>query len=62
MMTSDFYPRNSEAERAVLGACMLSHEALGVVSEMLKPEDFYNPLYSSVYAVLLDMYSENKPV
>ncbi|MBQ6773930.1 MAG: replicative DNA helicase [Synergistaceae bacterium] len=60
--TEGYNPRNSEAERAVLGACMLSHEALGEVSGILKPEDFYNPVYSSVYAVLLDMYAENKPV
>ena len=60
--TENYNPRNSEADRAVLGACMLSPSALGEVSEILKPDDFYVPMYSSVYAVLLDMYAENKPI
>lgn len=62
MITSDYYPRNLEAERAVLGSCMISGEALGTVSEILKPEDFYDPSYSSVYAVLIDLYSQGKPI
>ncbi len=62
MISSEFYPHNSDAERTVLGSCMLSPEALGVVSEILKPEDFYDPTYSIVYGVLIDLYSQNKPV
>ena len=62
MISSEFYPHNSDAERAVLGSCMLSREALGVVSEILRPEDFYDPTYSIVYGVLIDLYSQNKPV
>lgn len=60
--TQDYYPRDLEAERAVLGSCILSHEALGTVSDILKPEDFFDPNHANSYKALLDMYSLDKPV
>ena len=35
-------PHNEDAERSVLGAAMISHEAMMNAVEMLRPEDFYN--------------------
>jgi len=50
------------AERAVLGACLLSHEALIEVSGILKPEDFSGLINYSAYKILLEMLTNNKPV
>ncbi|HEV1997435.1 MAG TPA: DnaB-like helicase N-terminal domain-containing protein, partial [Candidatus Dormibacteraeota bacterium] len=36
-------PQNLEAEAAVLGACLVSAEAMERVSDVLKPESFYRP-------------------
>ena len=36
-------PHNLEAERAVLGACLLEREALLSVTDSLRGEDFYDP-------------------
>ena len=55
-------PQNLQAERAVIGACLLSSDALGIVSEILKPEDFSDMNSKAVYEICLDMYSENKPI
>ena len=55
-------PQNPQAERAVVGACLLSSDALGIVSEMLKPEDFYNINNRIVYEICLSMYLDSKPI
>ena len=40
-------PYNLEAERSVLGACLLDKDALAVVMESLQTEDFYDPRHRS---------------
>lgn len=55
-------PQNPQAERAVIGACLLSAEALGIVSEILKPEDFHDINNKIAYEICLNLYLKNKPV
>ena len=55
-------PRNLDAERAVLGACILSKEALGSVIEILAPDDFYDPNNKAAFEALRSMYADDKPV
>lgn len=51
-----------EAERAVLGACILSKDALGSAIEILKPDDFYDTNHRAVYEALTSMYNSDKPI
>ncbi len=55
-------PSNLEAERAVLGACILDRDALVDVTEFLSPEDFYDLNYRDVYGVIVEMSRQNRPV
>ena len=55
-------PSNPQAERAVLGACLMSSEALGEVSEILRPEDFHDVNHREVYKICLKMYQEGQPI
>ena len=55
-------PRNLDAERAVLGACILSKEALGSVIEIIAPDDFYDPNNKAAFEALRSMYVDDKPV
>ena len=55
-------PNNPEAERAVLGASMLSKDALGSVIEILKPEDFFDVNNKIAYEILISMYMADKPI
>ena len=59
---TDNIPRNDKAERAVVGACLLSRDALGRVSEILKPEDFYDVSNRLSYEICLSMYGADRPV
>ena len=55
-------PSNLDAERAVLGACLLDREALVDVTEFLSPEDFYDLNYRDVFNVIADMVKTSRPV
>lgn len=45
-------PFNLEAERAVLGSCLLDPEALNTAVEMLAAEDFYDPRHRQAFEVI----------
>ena len=55
-------PNNPEAERAVLGAAMLSKDVLGNVIEILKPDDFFDINNQIAYKTLTSMYMADKPI
>jgi replicative DNA helicase len=46
-------PQNLDAERAVLGACLISPKALDAVSEEITPDDFYRPAHGLILAAAL---------
>src|SRR5690606_29214508 len=51
-------PRNIDAERSVLGALMLHADALGDVSMVLRPEDFYVPAHQVIYRSICEVHDE----
>ena len=55
-------PRSIEAERAVLGACILSKDALGSALEILKPDDFYDPNHKAAFEALTAIYQSDRVV
>jgi len=46
---------------SVLGAMMLSKEAIGEVIPILKEESFFNPAHRIIYKALIDLYQEGQP-
>ncbi len=55
-------PHNIEAEESVLGALLLSREAIGVVSEMgLNPSDFYRPAHRHIFDAVRALYASAAP-
>lgn len=46
-------PHNLEAEQAVLGSILLDSESLFAVTEILKPDDFYERAHRLIYEVVL---------
>jgi replicative DNA helicase len=55
-------PQNVEAEESVLGAMMLSSEAIADVVEILQPEDFYRSANARIYESLRGLYATGEPV
>ncbi len=56
-------PHNLEAEESVLGAVLLSRDAIGAVSEQgLRSEDFYRPAHQHIFDAVRALYSSGAPV
>ena len=62
MISAPTPPFSLEAERAVLGSCILSSEALSAVIGFLKPDDFYDTNNRITYNVISGMYMREMPV
>jgi replicative DNA helicase len=55
-------PQNAEAEEYVLGAMLLSPGAIGVVSEILRADDFYRASHGAIFRAALALYGRGEPV
>lgn len=55
-------PHSAEAEKSVLGAAMLSKDALFDVMEVVKPADFYDENHREIFQAMIDLNRKNAPV
>ena len=55
-------PQAVELEKVVLGALMIDSDAFSMVSEILKPETFYEPRHQKIYQAIQTMNMEERPV
>ncbi len=56
-------PHNLQAEESVLGALLLSRDAIGVVGEAgLNVRDFYSPAHQHIFDSVRSLYSSSGPV
>ncbi len=55
-------PHNLRAEEAVLGAMLLSREAIADVVEVLEVEHFYRPAHGHVFDAVMSLYGAGEPV
>lgn len=55
-------PHSTEAERTVIGALLLDPEAIIKISDFLKTEDFYDPIYRDIYGAIMGLYTNHEPV
>lgn len=54
-------PHDESAEQSVLGAMMLSKDAIADVLEELRPGDFYTPRHQIIFDAVLDLYGRGEP-
>jgi replicative DNA helicase len=55
-------PHSEEAEQAVLGAMLLSRDAIAKVVEILRPDSFYYENHSIIYKVIVELFEKGLPV
>ena len=56
-------PHNVDAEESVLGALLLSRDAMNAVSELnVMPGDFYRPAHRHIFDAIRSLYSSGAPV
>ncbi len=54
-------PQDIAAEQSVIGAMLLSKDAIADVVETLREGDFYRPAHQLIYAAVLDLYGRGEP-
>ncbi len=54
-------PQDMEAEQCVLGAMLMSKDAIADVVEVLRGSDFYRPAHEQVYNAITELYGRGEP-
>ncbi|MBB4037522.1 replicative DNA helicase [Dysgonomonas hofstadii] len=55
-------PQARELEEAILGALMLEKDAYSLVSDILKPDSFYDSIHQTIYRAIVDLALRQAPV
>src|ERR687893_1648165 len=55
-------PHDLEAEKAVIGAMLVSETAVSAVAERLTAEDFYSEVHRIIYGAMTRLYSRGEPI
>ena len=55
-------PQDNDAEQSVLGAMLLSKDAIADVVEAVRGTDFYRPVHETIFDALVDLYGRGEPV
>lgn len=55
-------PQNLEAEESLLGAMLLTKDAIDVALERIGPGDFYKPSHSKVFEAIVFLYGQGQPI
>jgi replicative DNA helicase len=54
-------PQDVAAEQSILGAMLLSKDAIADVVETVRESDFYRPAHQAIFASILDLYGRGEP-
>jgi replicative DNA helicase len=55
-------PQDMAAEQSVLGAMLISKDAIADVSEAVRGVDFYRPIHETIHETIIDLYGRGEPV
>ena len=54
-------PQDIAAEQSVLGAMLLSKDAIADVVELIRQSDFYRPAHQSIFGAVTDLFTKGEP-
>src|SRR3989304_4413658 len=55
-------PHSREAEESVIGAVLLSEEAVNEVMDRLHPPDFYIPAHQAIFEAMRELFDGNQAI
>ena len=55
-------PQNLEAESSALGGILLENDAINIVLELLRPEDFYRESHRKIFRAMIELTDRSEPV
>lgn len=56
------FPKNIEAEQAVLGSVLINDEVLDTILEIITTEDFYRKSHRIIFDTMISLHMERKPI
>ena len=62
MISAANLPANPNAERALLGACIMSPDALGLALDSLHPADFADTRHRLIFEAITALYQNEQPI
>ncbi|MGJ6979728.1 replicative DNA helicase [Aestuariimicrobium soli] len=54
-------PQDLAAEQSVLGAMLMSKDAIAEVTEILQPQDFYRPNHEAIFDAIVELFARGEP-
>jgi replicative DNA helicase len=61
-MDEKIQPQNLESEQSVLGAMMMSKDAVALVAGKIRPDHFYKNAHAHIYRAILALSKKNEPI
>jgi replicative DNA helicase len=55
-------PQNLEAESSAMGGILLENDAINIVLELLRPEDFYRESHRKIFRAMIELTDRSEPV
>lgn len=55
-------PHNDEAERSILGGILLDDEKMLEVAELIRPKDFYNYNFATIFETMIALFERQSPI
>lgn len=55
-------PNSLEAEQSVLGSILIDKDSIVVITETIRPIDFYKETHKEIYEAMLDLYRKSEPI
>lgn len=55
-------PQNLDAEKSLLGACLIDEDTIADIAEIVHAEDFYEKTHGIVFGGMMRLYEKHKPV
>ena len=55
-------PHSREAEESVIGAVLLSEDAVNEVMDQIHPEDFYVPAHQAIFEAMRELFDSNQAI
>jgi replicative DNA helicase len=55
-------PHSREAEESIIGAVLLSVDAVNDVMDHIRPEDFYVPAHQAIFEGIRELFDSNQAI
>jgi replicative DNA helicase len=60
--TADSAPQNTDVEASLLGSLLIDSDSFIKISDLIKPEDFYDSQHKAIFSAMRSLYDKRSPI